>query len=90
MQAIATKFIAPTTHRRARVKATANAGSLTVPWNHALDVEQNHRAAAAALAQRLGWHGAWAGGSAPGACGNVYVNVDAVFGDGFRVEREVA
>lgn len=55
MQAIVTRFLAPTNHRGARIKATAQAGALTVPWDYALGVEENHRAAALAFATRWGW-----------------------------------
>jgi hypothetical protein len=69
-QAIVTKFHGPTDHRGARVKATADAGSITLPWDHALWVEDNHRTAAIALARKLGWcerEDQWVGGSTPGA-----------------------
>lgn len=70
MQAIQTKWFGPTNHRDSRVKASAEAGSITVHWDHALNVEDNHRAAAMALAAKLGWldHGRqWVGGGLPGA-----------------------
>jgi hypothetical protein len=39
MQAIITKYLSATNHRGARVKASAQAGSLTVGWDDGLDVE---------------------------------------------------
>lgn len=66
-QAIMTAFLAPTNHRPARVKATADAGSITVSWDHALGVDDNHKRAAMALADKLGWLGHWHGGSLPGS-----------------------
>jgi hypothetical protein len=54
-QAIETKYLGPTDHRGARVKATAQAGSITVPWDHALDVGPNHFRAAYKLARKFGW-----------------------------------
>src|SRR5690349_14549112 len=66
-QAIETKFIGPTNHRGARVKATAEAGSVTVPWNHTIGIEGNHIAAAKALATKLDWSGYWVGGGLPGS-----------------------
>jgi hypothetical protein len=72
-QAIVTKFIGPSNVRGARVKATAAAGSITLSWDHALGHEQNHRAAAMALATKYGWNGRYVGGGMPGAAGNVYV-----------------
>jgi hypothetical protein len=61
-QAIMTKFIGPTNYRGAYVKARGEAGSVTVPWNHAIGIEANHKAAALALAQKLDWPGDWIGG----------------------------
>jgi hypothetical protein len=61
-QAIVTKYLGPTNFRGSRVKATASAGSVTVSWDHALDAESNHVAAAKALAVKYGWRGEWTGG----------------------------
>lgn len=73
MQAIVTKFLAPTSTRGARVKATADAGSRTVAWDHRCGIEDNHRSAALLLAARLGWdHGPLISGSLPG-CGYAHV-----------------
>ncbi len=45
-----TKYLGPTNHRGGRVKATAQSGrSVTVAWDHALDVGPNHEAAARVL-----------------------------------------
>jgi hypothetical protein len=71
-QAIVTKFHGPTNHRGARVKATADAGSVTVSWDHSLCIEANHRAAALALASRYGWPLDMVGGGLPGS-GYVFV-----------------
>lgn len=64
-QAIVTKWLAPTNHRGSRVKAYAQAGSLTVHWDYALDVPENHRRAAMAFAAKYGWEGEWVGGAMP-------------------------
>lgn len=56
MQAIRTVYLCPTNTRGSRIKATAAAGSLTVDYDHALDVA-NHRVAAEALIAQLGWAG---------------------------------
>jgi hypothetical protein len=74
-QAIVTKFHGPTNHRGARVKATADAGSITLPWDHALGVEGNHRAAAEALAKKYGWPLDMFGGGLPGS-GYAFVYAD--------------
>ena len=65
LAAIETKFIPCTNYRPSRVKATCQAGSLTLSWDDALDVDGNHQAAAKALARRLNWAGKWVGGHLP-------------------------
>lgn len=71
-QAIATKFIGPTNHRCARIKAVSDACTVTVSWDYAMGVEENHHAAARALADKMGWVTHLRGGSLPGA-GYVFV-----------------
>ena len=56
-QAITTKYLGPTYTRGSRVKATCQAGSVTVPWDHAKNSDENHTAAAVALCKRFGWRG---------------------------------
>ena len=58
MQAIVTKYLSPTNTRGALIKATAHTGpggSITTPWDYALDTSANHRAAALALANKYQW-----------------------------------
>ncbi len=55
MQAITTKFVNPTDTKGSRIKATAEAGSVTVAWDYDLNTEGNHTAAAKALCAKLGW-----------------------------------
>jgi len=80
MQAIVTKFLGPTNVRGSRVKARADAGSLTVGWDHRLNPDANHRAAAEALVAKLGWgedaYGAIVGGSLPDNSGYAFVFVN--------------
>lgn len=70
-QAIVTKFLGPTNVRGSRVKATCDADSLTVNWDHSLGIEDNHRKAAEALQHKLGWdtefYGALHMGGLPGS-----------------------
>jgi hypothetical protein len=54
-QAIVTHRLAPTNHRGTRVKATCEAGTVTIAWDHALNLQENHRAAARALLFKLKW-----------------------------------
>ena len=62
-QAIETKYIAPGNVRGSRIKATAEAGSVTLHWAHNLDAQENHRRAAEALRDKVGWEGELIGGS---------------------------
>jgi hypothetical protein len=55
MQAIVTKYIGPSNVKGSRVKATASAGSVTLHWDDSLNSDQNHCAAARALAVKFGW-----------------------------------
>lgn len=54
-QAITTKYLGPTNSRGSRVKASAQAGSITVEWDDALNPPDNHAAAALAFAQKYDW-----------------------------------
>lgn len=65
MQAIITKFIGPTNVRGARIKATASAGSVTIPFPHELGLYERHEKAARALCEKLGWDFELAGGDLP-------------------------
>lgn len=76
-QAIQTKFLGPTNVKGSRVKAWAEAGSITVSWDYSLDSAGNHRAAAEKLAAKSGWvgehYGEMVGGSLPGNSGYAFV-----------------
>lgn len=65
MQAITTKFHPCTNLRPSRVSATAEAGRVTLSWDHGLNVDQNHLAAAVALCRKFGWKGEIVGGHLP-------------------------
>jgi hypothetical protein len=65
MQAIHTKYIGPTDKRSSRVKATAQAGSVILQWDSALNSDANHKAAARALANKYNWSGTYCGGGLP-------------------------
>ena len=66
--------LGPTDHRGKRVKATAKAGSVTLPWDYGLEVAQNHAAAAKALTEKFNWIADWHMGSIPN--GYVFVIAD--------------
>lgn len=57
MQAITTKYVGPTNTRGSRIIAKAAAGSLSVGYDHGLNLDENHSAAAQALVKKLGWTG---------------------------------
>jgi hypothetical protein len=75
-QAIVTKYIGPSNTKGSRIKAIAAAGSLTVHINNALNIEDNHRNAAEALANKFKWRGAWYGGGMPDDTGYCWVSHD--------------
>lgn len=54
-QAIETKYLGPTNYRGTRIKATAAAGALVFDYDHALNLADNHEAAARALLAKLEW-----------------------------------
>lgn len=73
LQAITTQFFGPTSCRGSRIKAKAAAGYVWFDYEHALNINDNHTAAAKALATRLDWKGDWYGGGLPDGKGNCYV-----------------
>lgn len=57
MQAIKTKYLGATDYRGARVKATSDAGQITIPWSYDLGTEANHDSARKALQLKLAVNG---------------------------------
>lgn len=55
MQAIQTKYHGPSNVRGSRFTAKCAAGSISVDYDHELDSQGNHEAAAQALCNKLGW-----------------------------------
>jgi len=55
MLAITSKYHGPTSIRGSCVRATANHNMATVPWDSALDIEDNHRQAVIRLCEKLCW-----------------------------------
>jgi hypothetical protein len=64
MQYITTKYLSPTNTKGGRIKASTSYGneSLTIAYDHSLDVEQAHAKAAMMLADKLDWQGEYACG----------------------------
>jgi hypothetical protein len=75
MQTITTKFLQPTNHTGARIKATSSSGiSMTRSYEYGMSTEENHEEVAMALAERLEWDYDFAVGDLP--TGFVFVPVD--------------
>ena len=55
MQAIRTKYHGPTNNRGSRISAQCEAGRIFVPYDYALNIDGNHKAACDALIKKLGW-----------------------------------
>jgi len=62
MQAITTKYLGPTNTKGSRIKASCEAGSITVSYDHELSHCDNHDAACKALLNKLEWKGNYIGG----------------------------
>lgn len=75
-QAIATKYLFPTNTKGARIKASAYGANITIPYDYALDVAENHCAAQLALRHKLGWQGKYAQGGNVTGTGYYFVNVE--------------
>jgi hypothetical protein len=56
MQAIRTRYHGPTNTRGSRISAQCEAGRLSVPYAHELSLDENHKATARALRDKLGWN----------------------------------
>jgi hypothetical protein len=57
-------------------KASCEAGSVIVSWDHSLNIELNHSAAAQALARKLGWDDSPMAGGALARSGYAFVLLD--------------
>ena len=55
LQAITTRYLGPTNTKPGRLVAQAEAMRSVVPWDHSLNVNDNHKAAAEKLAHLMGW-----------------------------------
>jgi hypothetical protein len=79
LQAIQTRYFGPGNVKGSRIKATSGSGiSVTVGYDHALNIDANHKAACDALKAKLNWPEPMIGGSLP--CGDrawVFVEVAA-------------
>ena len=55
MQAIVTKYLGPTNTKGGRIKALADAGSITISYPQRLNPPEAHAEAARQLAEKLEW-----------------------------------
>lgn len=77
MKAITTKYIGPTNSRGSRFKAVVEDGrSITVPYDHSLNSQDNHAQAALALARKLEWSGELIAGGTKDGYVFVFANSD--------------
>ena len=90
LQAITTKYLGPTNVKGSRIKATCTAKSVTVSCDHALNIENNHAAAAGALAEKMGWSGKWYQGGMPDDSGYCFVCVDGGSSATFVISKSKA
>ena len=79
MQTIKTKYHGPTNARGSRISATASGcrKRVTVSYDHALNAENNHKAAALKLMESLNWTGQYVGGHAQ--TGMVFVHAQSCY-----------
>jgi hypothetical protein len=77
MQTISTKYLPATNFKSARVAAVASGARerVCLSWNTGLSCDENHRAAAKAICEKLEWHGQLQGGHT--AQGMVFVFVES-------------
>ena len=62
MQAIRTRYHGPTNTRGSSFSAQCEGGRVVVPYDYALNTDENHLKAARALCAKLGWHDVTEGG----------------------------
>lgn len=65
MKAIQTKYHGPTNTRGSRIIAKCDGGSVMVSYDHALNNDRNHAAAAQALMRKMAWTGNLEAGTLP-------------------------
>jgi hypothetical protein len=58
MKAIKTLYLGPTNYKGSRIKATdQDRNHITLNWDHELNADENHKAAAKALCEKMNWQG---------------------------------
>lgn len=56
MQAIKTKYLPATNTKPSRIKAECEAGSITISYDHSLNIDELHQKAAKELLNKLSWN----------------------------------
>lgn len=56
MQAIKTKYLPATNTKPSRIKAECEAGSITISYDHSLNIDELHQKAAKELLNKLNWN----------------------------------
>ena len=73
MKAIVTKYLPATNSKGSRVKAGAfGVKPVTLPWDHALNTEENHLWAALKLCEKQGWPNDIVSGGLPDQSGYAF------------------
>lgn len=92
MQAITTKYLPATNCKPSRVKATSQAGSVTISHDCADNHDDTHKKAVLALCRKFGWEGSLVMGTTHHG-DNVWVFVnerDVIFAHGKKEEASHA
>ena len=76
MQTIETRYHGATNCKPSRISATASGSGKRVfaSYDHSMDIDGNHKAAAAKLLEAMDWRGQYIGGHTK--AGMVFVNAD--------------
>lgn len=86
MQAIRTRYYGQSNVRGSRIQAKCEARTIYVPYDHALDLHDNHVAAREALLDVMGWRGDYYAGMTCGEFGGDYYHAFTERGaDEFRI-----
>ena len=78
MVAIETKYYGPTNSRGSKIIAKTTNHRLTVSYDHGLDLDENHAAAAVALCRKMYWTGELLGSSTKAGMVFVFANEDKI------------
>jgi hypothetical protein len=80
LQGITTRYVGPSNTRGSRIVARAASGSASLPYDHDLNTEDMHHAAAMKLAAKLRWldecdFDVWVQGGSPDGNGFIFVRL---------------